>query len=197
MDIPRDKFGRFLKGFTSPNREGLTSSCLNCGKVFNTIKAKLKVGKGKFCSQTCSNRYWADKKIKGNSICIECGDGYHAKGTRQRFCSHRCWHKYRVDNSLTPFSRGKRHINWCGGISNKPYPVDWTNTLRISIRERDMYTCQICGELQGDTALSIHHIDYNKENCNIDNLISLCRSCHNKTNHNREYWIKYFGGLNG
>jgi hypothetical protein len=69
-----------------------------------------------------------------------------------------------------------------GGISFLPYSVDWTNTLRRSIRERDKYICQICHELQGDIAFSVHHIDYNKKNCNPG------EKCHPKTNHNREYW---------
>ena len=71
-------------------------------------------------------------------------------------------------------------------------PVDWTRTLRISIRERDHYTCRLCGEEQGDITYSVHHKDYNKNNCNPDNLITLCNSCHSKTNTNREYWIEYF-----
>ena len=37
-----------------------------------------------------------------------------------------------------------------------------------------------------------NHIDYNKLNCNPNNLISLCRKCHMKTNSNRDYWINYF-----
>jgi len=80
--------------------------------------------------------------------------------------------------------------NWRGGKSFEPYSLDWTRTLRQSIRERDKYTCQICGEKQGDRALSVHHIDYNKENCNPNNLISVCIRCHVKTNYNRDYWLK-------
>lgn len=38
----------------------------------------------------------------------------------------------------------------------------------------------------------VHHIDYNKLNCNPNNLITLCKSCHMKTNFNREYWLDYF-----
>ncbi len=87
---------------------------------------------------------------------------------------------------------GEEHWNWKGGKSFEPYSVDWTKTLRQSIRERDHYTCKICGEKQGDRAFSVHHIDYNKLNCNLDNLITLCTSCHTKTNKNRDYWIKYF-----
>jgi hypothetical protein len=78
---------------------------------------------------------------------------------------------------------------WMGGISEKRYTSDWTKTLRRSIRERDQYICQICSR---EPSISVHHIDYNKLNCNPDNLITLCVSCHSKTNNNRNYWKKYF-----
>ena len=38
----------------------------------------------------------------------------------------------------------------------------------------------------------IHHIDYDKINNNIINLISLCKECHSKTNSNREFWRNYY-----
>ncbi|NQU99405.1 MAG: HNH endonuclease [Parcubacteria group bacterium] len=46
--------------------------------------------------------------------------------------------------------------------------------------------------LENKEKLSIHHIDYNKQNNNPNNLISLCRKCHVKTNFNRNYWKYYF-----
>ncbi len=87
---------------------------------------------------------------------------------------------------------GKNSSNWLGGKSFEPYSIDWTQTLRCSIRERDKYICRICGALQGDIIHNIHHIDYDKKNGNPDNLITLCRSCHSKTNINREYWQSFF-----
>lgn len=89
------------------------------------------------------------------------------------------------------YSKEKNYF-WKGGISFYPYSMDWNKTLKRSIRERDHYTCKICGELQSDRAFDVHHIDYDKLNCNPDNLITLCHHCHAKTNNNREYWIKYF-----
>lgn len=91
---------------------------------------------------------------------------------------------------------GNKNHNWQGGIWDNPYSVDWTRTLRRSIRERDKYTCQLCNKQQEDITFCIHHIDYNKENCNPNNLITLCRSCHSKTNCNRKYWTKYFLEVN-
>jgi 5-methylcytosine-specific restriction endonuclease McrA len=93
-------------------------------------------------------------------------------------------------NKIRLANLGEKNPLWRGGRSFKPYTTDWTETLKRSIRERDHYTCQLCGEIQSKEALSIHHIDYDKQNCNPNNLISLCRTCHLKTNHNREYWKK-------
>jgi hypothetical protein len=92
---------------------------------------------------------------------------------------------------------GEKCYNWQGGISYCPYSEDWTETLRESIRQRDSYMCQECGTHQDELTgrhkkLHIHHIDYDKENCDPKNLISLCQKCHMKTNYNREYWYNYF-----
>ena len=88
--------------------------------------------------------------------------------------------------------RGSKCYFWKGGISYEPYSVDWTETLKRAIRERDHYICQICNE----NGWIVHHIDYNKKNCNPDNLITLCSSCHTRTNHNRNFWIAYFYAKN-
>lgn len=85
-------------------------------------------------------------------------------------------------------TKGDKNINWNGGSSFAPYSVDWTKTLKRSIRERDKYICQICYK-EGNF---VHHIDYNKKNCNPDNLINLCNGCHTMTNHNRDKWIEFF-----
>jgi len=77
---------------------------------------------------------------------------------------------------------------WHGGISFEPYTIAWTKILKNTIRERDNYNCVICNKYGKD----VHHIDYNKENCEKDNLITLCHKCHIKTNFNRDYWYAYF-----
>jgi len=91
--------------------------------------------------------------------------------------------------------KGGKSIFWKGGKSFESYSIDWTKTLRQSIRERDKYTCQLCGEKQNDISFVVHHIDYDKKNSNPNNLTTLCRRCHNKTNYNREKWIIYFKKL--
>lgn len=89
---------------------------------------------------------------------------------------------------------GEKHGNWKGGISKEPYSKDWTETLRKSIRQRDSYICQLCGKTQKENRrrLSIHHIDYDKRNCDPENLTTLCINCNFKVNFRREEWTKFF-----
>ena len=89
---------------------------------------------------------------------------------------------------------GENNHFWQGGKSFEIYPQEWNNKLKESIRKRDNYECQVCNLPQNllDRKLHIHHIDYNKENCNKNNLISLCNSCHMKTNLNRDKWTEFF-----
>ena len=90
---------------------------------------------------------------------------------------------------------GEKAYQWLGGISFEPYSTDWTESLRRTIRERDKYTCQLCNKPQGDRVHSVHHIDYDKKNCNPNNLITLCVGCNSKVNINRGYWTNYFKNL--
>ena len=68
---------------------------------------------------------------------------------------------------------------WKGGKSFEIYPEEWTDTLKESIRIRDNHICVECGIHQDELdfgqikKLDIHHIDYDKRNCNPSNLISL------------------------
>ena len=87
---------------------------------------------------------------------------------------------------------------WQGGKSFEPYPISWTKILKESIRVRDNHQCHICGisEKNYYRKLDVHHIDYDKQNLNSENLITLCQSCHTQTNANREIYIEFFGILN-
>lgn len=89
---------------------------------------------------------------------------------------------------------GEGNPMWQGGIANNPYPLEWSKRLKESIRDRDNHECQLCNvkEKYLDRLLHVHHIDYNKENSEEENLISLCHKCHVKTNGNRDYYYAYF-----
>ena len=80
----------------------------------------------------------------------------------------------------------------------RPYSDDWTESLRELVRQRDNYSCRLCGETEKKLGRKpdVHHIDWIKENSHPDNLISLCRACHRKVHSDsREYFEKLFRKL--
>lgn len=96
-------------------------------------------------------------------------------------------------------SRNKENNpNWKNGISKLPYSFDFTNELKQCIRERDNFVCQNCGMTEEEhlliknTKLNIHHIDYNKQNCNKNNLITVCHYCNSRANGDRDYWYAFY-----
>lgn len=75
---------------------------------------------------------------------------------------------------------------------NNLYPGDW-HIIRMEVYKRDKWMCQICGEhCHNDKKIQCHHIDYDTSNNTLSNLVTLCASCHAKTNYKREGWIEYF-----
>ncbi len=100
--------------------------------------------------------------------------------------------KYELSGTALLSSQGlqgkDKHPNWLGGISFEPYDSNWDDNFRIGIRERDNYTCGIC-KRHGNC---VHHIDYDKKNTTPENCITLCNSCHVKTNYNRQHWMGVF-----
>ena len=98
------------------------------------------------------------------------------------------WNKGKSMIHSGSFKKYEEHPNWKGGIGNFPYPIEFNKELKEKIRERDNYICQECNQ----RGLSVHHIDYDKQNNNPFNLIVLCSHCHAKTNFNREHWKRCF-----
>lgn len=91
-------------------------------------------------------------------------------------------------------SMGSGNHNWKGGISCEPYCQDWTKELKELIKERDGYKClnPYC-TAKNPNDLTVHHIDYNKKSCGLENLITVCRSCNCRANFDRDWhrsWYK-------
>ena len=96
-------------------------------------------------------------------------------------------------------SLGAKNWNWKGGISKELYCEIWTNkTFKDYLKEKDGYVCQNCGVTQRlslkvySKSLTSHHINYDKQDCQESNLITLCLGCNTKANSNREYWEVFY-----
>ena len=92
---------------------------------------------------------------------------------------------------------GSKSSNWQGGISFEPYSPEFNKDLKEQIRKRDNFTCQMpkCGIKENGRNHSVHHLDYDKENTNKNNLITLCVACNSIANGNRPYWKKLFQNI--
>ena len=74
-------------------------------------------------------------------------------------------------------------------VKQKRIRTSLQSAWRAKIVKRDNYVCKICSKAKVN---DVHHIDYDKKNCNPSNLITLCHQCHSKTNYERNYWVNYF-----
>jgi 5-methylcytosine-specific restriction endonuclease McrA len=61
----------------------------------------------------------------------------------------------------------------------------WTK-IRAQILERDSYMCRICGKDAVEAQLNVHHIDWDRSHNDLDNLVTVCHSCH-KAVHTERY----------
>mgnify|MGYP001603564191 FL=1 len=165
--------------------------CKMCGTEFKTVPAKTKGMLGSYCSRKCYAKARL-KKIK--RICLFCGKEFMAKRAKikigeAKYCSKKCNARSRIK---------EKHPNWKGGISNLPYHFSFDENLKDKVRKRDNYICQICGMTEEEhiivygRVLCVHHIDYNKINCQEDNLKTVCLGCNFRVNYNKEFWIEFF-----
>lgn len=141
--------------------------CINCGIKTN--------GGKKYC-----------KKCWGKQLAIKCIGKKASDETRQKLrqshLGQKAWNK----------GLGKQE-------GRARYPSIFGNKLfRESIKKRDNYQCQNCDYTEEEHiivtgyVLPIHHIDYNKNNCDKLNLITVCIGCNARANFNKEYWIRFF-----
>jgi hypothetical protein len=122
-----------------------------------------KTGKMYPCAQCESPVY----KTEGHLRC--------AKRTKGVFCDRVCF-------SL--FYHGKNNPQYKHGNSYNPYPKEFRR-IRRSVLKRDGIKCFLCGTEKAPirpghvrTNLDVHHIDWDKENNDITNLVTLCLKCH-------------------
>jgi len=155
--------------------------CENCKTKFKEFTSRVLEGKGRYCSLACQREA---NPARGGSIERQCetcempfwtSPAVLARG-EGRFCGRPC------------AMLGENNPQWTGGHTVE-YPPEWNRALRRQIKNRDKRQCVICGEQNG---LDVHHIDYDKQNCDPSNLVTLCHPHHSSTNFNRGQWLAYF-----
>ena len=142
----------------------------------------------------------SSKKIKEKKRCkcLICNKDVVVIPSRKvfKYCSYGCYWNSLIGKSFCKETEFKEKLFH----TDKTYIKEFNNRLKDKIRKRDNYRCQECFREQDELydkngrkyKLCIHHIDYDKKNCNENNLISLCRNCHQQTNFDCEDWQEYF-----
>jgi len=68
--------------------------------------------------------------------------------------------------------------NWKGGVWRLNwYPYEFDQAKYLT-RERDGHICQFCHSGPNGREHDVHHIDGDAFNNELENLVTLCRSCH-------------------
>lgn len=84
------------------------------------------------------------------------------------FCNSSCAAKYNNSHYRT----GKNNPNWIDGSRRG------ASYLTLAFRNYKN-KCAMCG-LEEECCLQVHHIDENRYNSSLDNLIILCANCHSR-----------------
>lgn len=175
-------------------------NCVICNKVFKHNQPHVKT-----CSKQCRDEY--NKKFykpvkKYIHNCSICDKKFEHNQPHVKYCSDDCREKvnYYDSKKSKEYSSKRKFINKenyndivsatvkeiikrgiegrdnCG-ISEYYSSYGFTSTLRDCVKQRDNYMCRICGKNHG---LEVHHIIKVKHggDNNLDNLITLCVSCH-------------------
>jgi hypothetical protein len=141
--------------------------CDFCGKKFKRKKSQLKLSIKHFCSAYCSDQGRRKGKITKCFVCKKLiykplKDLKNSK-SKKYFCSKVCSNKW-----IGEQQRAENHPNWKGG------EYSYKNLLK---RTGSKKACVSCGK-DDIRILCVHHIDENRKNNGVKNLMWLCRNCH-------------------
>jgi len=90
---------------------------------------------------------------------------------------------YRVFNILN-VEQFKKDVK-----ESQEYPeIFYDEDIRTSILKEQNFKCKLCKKDITEENSNLHHVDYDKKNCQTKNLVFLCFHCHGKTNSKRDFW---------
>lgn len=149
------------------------AKCRTCDKEFYVKPYFLKQGWGKYCSSKCQYKGQRTGKFVQCEICGKkiWRTPRHIKRSKSQkfFCnkSHQTLWRNRT-------FVGSGHGNWKNGQS-----IEYRSLL---LREGVKPICKLCG-CKDERMLLVHHLDVNRKNHDIKNLVWLCHNCHHLVHH--------------
>jgi len=151
-----------------------TMKCKTCGNDFYAKPNWIKKGWGKYCSIKCQHESLKNGRFVECFLCkkkiYRTLKNLKRSKSKKYFCSKSCQTIWR--NSIIYI--GSNHSNWKGGGSIY---------RDILLRQNRPQICKRCG-IRDERLLAVHHIDRNRNNSRVENLIWLCYNCHHLVHHN-------------
>lgn len=155
-----------------------------------------------FCSEECENK-WRKQTFSGedNPVyskkqveCEQCGQQFKRTPSRlersnRTFCGRECTNKWYSDMLSSPWNP-----KWRTGDVQRDYGENWLE-VRREVLKRDRFECQRCGMTwkehteKYNKSLDVHHktplreFESPKKANTMDNLVTLCKSCHMEVEH--------------
>lgn len=150
--------------------------CKICQAEFYVKPSHQARGWGLYCSVSCRSK---GQLLGSTRTCHICGSSiYRSKAQHKHsksgkfFCSKSCQTLWRNSEFIA-----EKHPNWNGGI----------NAYRnILLRSESEKACVACG-IQDLRVLAAHHLDHNRNNNNLKNLVWLCLNCHFLTHNDEKF----------
>lgn len=145
----------------------LLRKCVTCKKEFKVKPFFVRSGNGKYCSAPCFHESMKSGKIVS---CHSCGKNVYktlkalrVSKSKTYFCTKSCQTRWR--NSVFI---GVKHANW----------IDGKYSYRgVMERNKIPPICYLC-KTKDKRVLAVHHVDRNKKNNTVENLMWLCHNCH-------------------
>ena len=162
-----------LIGEYKNRRTPVLVKCNDCGYEWeakpHTLLYEPKEGEGPHRCPKCSAIEYFENRSSGQWVEYE-------------YCGKKIWRMTsRIKSNKTGYfycckEHGNLHKNELREES------EWKNTSQYRIKALKTYPhkCNVCGWNEDERILEVHHIDENRSNNDIDNLVILCPICHRK-----------------
>jgi hypothetical protein len=110
----------------------------------------------------------------------------------------RTFHQYGLKYNAARGWKKNSEVVYSDGLSSMRREVEfkWEEGQRARIRARDGHKCFVCLKQEDGDAHHVHHIMWDAAYSDDKYLVTLCHSCHSKTNRvhkvQRALWIYFF-----
>lgn len=186
-------------------------TCAKCGVEFRRKKSEAHRGKRTYCSLECNHAdkkgrvYSLPERPRYFKVCEVCGVEFRVTATRKdtaRFCSRECLGESPAfQRECSERQQGDKHWRWAGGLyeTGKGYvrhkkKVLGSEEFILNHRTKILnamllaepnhpFIVEVDGVKKLDSAIEVHHIDRDRANNALSNLLAVTKHAHTQIHH--------------